>query len=136
MTPTSTPNNYSCDMRCAGNEPEICGGAGVISIYNNTDFTPPSIKPSIGKYHPAGCATDPNTNGRALQGASTTSPQMTEEMCVKFCLGHEFHYAGYVLQKVMPLNVTDKHTVSSTARNAFATTKSSPVRELWSATVC
>lgn len=81
-------------MRCAGNEPDICGGPSALSLYNNTAFISPTHKPSIGRYHSQGCLLDPNTNGRSLQGAMFTDPGMTEEKCVKYCLGHEYRYAG------------------------------------------
>ena len=81
-------------MRCQGAEPEICGGPNVLSLYNNPGFTPPKIKTPIGKYTAKKCLTDPNTSGRSLQGASMTNPQMTEELCVKFCLGRQYNYAG------------------------------------------
>lgn len=94
LTPTTTPTNYTCQMRCGGSGAEICGGPNALSLYNNTAFIPPAHKPSIGKYQSKGCLSDPNTQGRSLQGASTTNPKMTEEMCVKYCLGKRFHYAG------------------------------------------
>jgi hypothetical protein len=94
LTPTSSPTNDTCSMRCAGNEPDICGGPAVLSLYNSTAYVSPRHKPSIGKYKPQGCLLDPNTNGRALQGASIQDPHMTEEKCVKYCLGRSYRYAG------------------------------------------
>ena len=94
LTDTSNPGNYTCEMRCPGAEPEICGGSAVLSIYNNTKYVAPKQKAKIGKYVAKGCLTDPNTSGRSLQGASTTSSVMMEELCVKYCLGQRYHYAG------------------------------------------
>ncbi|KAK4996850.1 hypothetical protein LTR66_003637 [Elasticomyces elasticus] len=92
---TSTPSNGTCSQRCAGNTTEICGGPSVLSMYNNTAYNPPKIASSAGKFVSKGCITDPNTRGRALQGASTTSSTlMTVDYCAKFCLGKNFHYAG------------------------------------------
>lgn len=97
LTPTSTPNNYTCKMRCQGAGAEICGGSSALSLYNNTNFTPPEVPASIGKYKTSNlsCVTDPNTNGRALQGNRTVSTTgMSVEYCVKFCLGSYYHYAA------------------------------------------
>jgi hypothetical protein len=94
LTPTTTPTNYTCQMRCGGAGDQICGGPNALSVYNNPGFTPPAHKPSIGKYRATGCLADPNIQGRSLQGAFKTDPKMTEEMCIKFCLGKRYHYAG------------------------------------------
>lgn len=81
-------------MRCGGSEPQICGGANALSVYTTVGFVAPKIKTPIGKYVAKGCLTDPGTNGRALQGASTNDQAMTEDKCVKFCLGRKMRYAG------------------------------------------
>lgn len=94
LTSTTTPSNNSCQSRCMGSEPEVCGGSNALSLYVNPNYTAPIEKPFIGRYTAQTCVSDPNTNGRALQGAFTTSVNMTNEYCVKYCLGLEFHYAG------------------------------------------
>ncbi|KAK5166109.1 uncharacterized protein LTR77_008370 [Saxophila tyrrhenica] len=94
LTPTSSPNNYTCSQRCPRAGAEICGGPSVLSVYNNPRYVPPVNKKSIGKYQSKQCLLDPNSGGRTLQGASMTDPKLTEESCVKFCLGKRFHYAG------------------------------------------
>ncbi|KAK3717744.1 hypothetical protein LTR37_005515 [Vermiconidia calcicola] len=94
LTRDSTPNNNTCQMRCGGSQPQICGGPNVLSVYKNANYRPPMMKTPIGKYKAQACLTDPGTNGRSLQGASTTNPKMTEDMCVKFCLGKQMRYAG------------------------------------------
>jgi len=95
LTANTSPSNFSvCNYRCQGSGSEICGGSGALSLYNNTAFIAPGAKPSIGKYATQGCLTDTNTAGRSLQGASMVSASMTNEMCVKFCLGKQYHYAG------------------------------------------
>lgn len=94
-TPTTTPSNATCNMRCGGRGDQICGGSNAISLYNNTAYVAPKIKTPIGKYVNKQCLTDPaGTAGRALQGASTTSTTMTADVCVKFCLGKRLKYAG------------------------------------------
>ena len=94
LNTTSTPNNSTCKMRCSGAGNEICGGSNALSIYKNSTYVAPSVKTQIGNFLNKQCLTDPNTKGRALTGASTTSPQMTPDMCVKFCSGKSFQYAG------------------------------------------
>ena len=81
-------------MRCRGAGDQICGGPNALSLYNNTGYVSPGPAPRVGKYDSLGCVSDPSNGGRALQGASTTDPQMSNEKCVKFCLGKGFHYAG------------------------------------------
>ncbi|KAK3710628.1 hypothetical protein LTR37_010256 [Vermiconidia calcicola] len=66
----------------------------VLSMHKNANYRPPKMKTPIGKYKAQDCLTDPGTNSRSLQGASTTNPKMTEDMCVKFCLGKQIRYAG------------------------------------------
>lgn len=95
LTLTSSPANTSCEMRCQGSEPEICGGASVLSMYNNTAYAVPQTKPSVGKYKTQQCLLDPNDgSGRALQGSILSGPDMTVEVCTKYCLGNYYHYAG------------------------------------------
>ena len=93
LNATSTPKNDTCNMRCIGNNNQMCGGPGAMSLYNNTAFIPPKAKSPIGKYVAKGCLTE-GTNGRALQGDGMTNANMTNEMCVKYCLGKRYHYAG------------------------------------------
>lgn len=82
-------------MRCTGAGDQLCGGPNALSLYKNLAFTPPVIKPLIGKYASKQCLTDPlASGGRSLQGASTTSSTMTADVCVKFCMGKRFRYAG------------------------------------------
>lgn len=92
---TSTPNNSTCNMRCSGAGDQLCGGPNALSLYKTPNFTPPAIKPSVGKYVTKGCLTDPGgAGGRSLKGASTASDNMTVDSCVKFCLGKFYRYAG------------------------------------------
>ena len=95
LTPDTNPSNLTaCEERCFGSEPEICGGAGAMSLYINEAYKAPEEKPSIGKYQAGTCLTDRNATGRALQGASMSDDYMTVEKCIKYCLGTYNHYAG------------------------------------------
>lgn len=93
-SPTTTPSNATCNMRCGGRGDQLCGGPNAISLYNNTAYVAPKIKSPIGKYVAKGCFTDPGGDKRPLTAASTSSDTMTADMCVKFCLGKRMHYAG------------------------------------------
>lgn len=88
-----TMDGSTCNQRCAGNFSEVCGGGGALSVYNNTQYIKTAITPSVGKYLSKQCLTEP-PSARALNGASMTSNAMTPNMCVKFCLGKQCHYAG------------------------------------------
>ena len=93
LTPTSTPSNYTCQMRCQGSEPEVCGGPNALSLYNNTGYQAPQAKSPIGPYEAIGCLSDPALAGRGLQGSTTTNyTGMTEEICLDFC--YPSLYAG------------------------------------------
>jgi hypothetical protein len=105
IDPSAVSGWPSCNWNCGGtmNDDllEICGGYGYMSIYNNTAsadddprLVPAAPKPSVGKYKLKGCLTDPNKSGRALAGPSTRDDAMTNDMCVKFCLGNQMHYSG------------------------------------------
>ncbi|GAB7347896.1 hypothetical protein MBLNU459_g5419t1 [Dothideomycetes sp. NU459] len=83
-----------CSMRCAGNFSQVCGGSGALSVYNNTQYVKQAVTASVGKYFSKQCLTEPAGGGRALNGAMMASDSMTPNMCVKFCLGKQYHYAG------------------------------------------
>lgn len=59
--------------------------------------TPPGFAQAVESLEPGwidvGCIAE-GTNGRALTGATTTSPNMTANWCAKFCQSHNFVYAG------------------------------------------
>jgi hypothetical protein len=89
----ATYNNTGCNMPCTGNPSEVCGGANRLTVYENDEFTPPQIVPSVGGYDSMGCVTE-GTSERALQGPVLNSPTMTPKDCVLFCKGQGYPYAG------------------------------------------
>ncbi|KAH9811722.1 hypothetical protein Tdes44962_MAKER05870 [Teratosphaeria destructans] len=93
---TSPTNSSACSDRCLGNETEICGGSNALSVYNFTSYVAPSYTPAEGgKYGHVGCLLDPNNaGGRALQPGAMTNAHMTVDICIKYCLGKYYHYAG------------------------------------------
>lgn len=85
-----------CTMPCGGNANQICGGPGALSVYNNTLLLPPKtpvIIPSVDNYGSQGCYTE-GVGERALAGSTTANSGMTVAMCVSFCKGLGFKYAG------------------------------------------
>ncbi|KAI6128107.1 copper radical oxidase-like protein [Pisolithus croceorrhizus] len=95
----------SCDMTCAGNASEYCGGPDHLNLYNYTG-TPATtdntgggtsteffITPSLsGGWTYGGCYVD-NANGRVL-GDELDSNDMTVESCVAHCTADSFTIAG------------------------------------------
>jgi hypothetical protein len=82
----------SCGYPCAGNSYENCGGAGTFDLFTN-----PSLFPS-GPKLPAGwvageCRTEPS-GGRALNGYTFSSNNMTNELCASTCASRNFTIAG------------------------------------------
>jgi hypothetical protein len=81
-----------CDMTCAGNATEICGGPGGLSLYKLSGPVPsPTASSTPPAYTYVGCQSD-NTNDRTLIQLVVTSPAMTVELCTSFCAG--FSYFG------------------------------------------
>lgn len=82
----------TCDMACAGNADEICGGWNVMSVYRYDYTTPtPTVPPTPAPlvitptaYDYIGCAFDSNGH-RVLSGESTKGdPEMTTEVRVLY----------------------------------------------------
>lgn len=68
-----------CNMVCAGNETEYCGGSWRLTVYASTTLAPPSIPSTVAGYTSLGCWTD-NVDGRALPNLYANN-SMTLEMC-------------------------------------------------------
>lgn len=98
LTPTSSPPNSTCSYKCKGDDSQICGGSNALSVYTNPTYQASSevafVTTNAGQYKSQHCLTEPGSGGRALQGASTTSQDMTVELCVNFCSGKSMKYAG------------------------------------------
>lgn len=99
---------YQCDHKCPGNFTEYCGGGQFMSVYNNTDpsFVPTTdlsnsvyqmtVTPAPYAKNYLGCASE-GTNGRALNGTTYSSTNMTIESCAKFATVTN-NYALYGLE--------------------------------------
>lgn len=85
-----------CQMVCAGDASEICGGWGYFSLYG-TAATPPALTPAISPpkvtYVDEGCNTE-GTSVRALSGTTHASNAMTIGECGAFCQSSGFLWFG------------------------------------------
>ncbi|KAG4411385.1 hypothetical protein IFR04_015473 [Cadophora malorum] len=106
LAPTTPDGLSGCNMLCAGNLSEYCGGGNRLNVYNFNNAiatitasapaptgTGPAIKPTIGPYSYYGCQTE-GTTARALAGAAMASDSMTLEMCQAFCAAGNFALFG------------------------------------------
>ncbi|KAF4569998.1 hypothetical protein EYR40_008982 [Pleurotus pulmonarius] len=101
------PSATGCDMPCAGDVTQLCGGADRINVYSRPgapnppgggegdgdgdgDEEPENPQNVPGWTH-LGCHTD-TVAVRSLTGANTASATMTPATCAAFC--SEFEYAG------------------------------------------
>ncbi|KAG4437963.1 hypothetical protein IFR05_006544 [Cadophora sp. M221] len=106
VAPTTPDGLSGCNMLCAGNLSEYCGGGNRLNVYNFNNAiatitasaptptgTGPSIKPVVGTYSYYGCQTE-GTVARALAGSATASDGMTLEVCQTFCANGNFALFG------------------------------------------
>ena len=95
LPPNTALNATGCNMPCAANGQETCGGRSRLSVYNNTAIVPPAAKPVVSGYSYQSCFTDPSSSARTLSGyASSNATGMTQELCVATCSARGYRYAG------------------------------------------
>jgi hypothetical protein len=88
-------NQTGCNMACAGDTSQLCGGRSRLSVYNDTAIHAPSVQTEISGYRYQGCYTDPSSSQRALSGYTTTDATgMTQQRCVATCSARNYLYAG------------------------------------------
>jgi len=75
----------NCDMKCAGNSNEICGGSWANSLY---EFVISGV--TVGDYK--GCFKD--TENRDLTGYTQQDPKLTLQSCSNICRQKGFKYAA------------------------------------------
>lgn len=108
LNPSSTPiASTKCNMKCAGNSTETCGGANAISLYNNTQYVKPTNPNPVNvpnqpgtQFNYVGCFTEGN-GARALGSTSNTvgiaaptSTNLTVESCAGFCFQKGYNWMG------------------------------------------
>ncbi|RFU33902.1 hypothetical protein B7463_g2402, partial [Scytalidium lignicola] len=93
----AAPASSGCNMACAGNSAETCGGSNRLNIYSHGGSTsPPPPPPPSGGWKLLGCYTDSVAartlaNGEGVTGGPTA---MTVELCQAACSAGGFSYAG------------------------------------------
>ena len=89
------PTVSTCNVRCAGDYGQVCGGRSFLSVYENHNYTEVLVNPFVGHYLSKRCVTDPNAALRPLKaGGYNDGVNMTVESCVRFCQTHGYKYAG------------------------------------------
>jgi len=89
----ATVGQDGCNIACAGNSTDICGGVNRISVYQDTSFVPDHIVDVSGNYTEVGCFSEPS-NQRAIQGSVVVSSSMTVDFCTETCASMGFPFAG------------------------------------------
>ncbi|GIZ42477.1 hypothetical protein CKM354_000574700 [Cercospora kikuchii] len=95
---SATPANDGCDMACAGNSTELCGGSNRLNVYQasaapTTEATPAALPSG---WSSLGCYTD-SAGARSLpvgMGVPGDYNNMTIEGCLTACGKQGFSYAG------------------------------------------
>ncbi|WVQ99094.1 hypothetical protein IAU59_006226 [Kwoniella sp. CBS 9459] len=80
----------TCDMSCPGQPGSICGGPSLLSLFKDSSLLYSLTQ--IGSWNKQGCIQE--VGGRALNGASLVTNDMTLEKCTSFCANKGFAFAG------------------------------------------
>ncbi|ORX38365.1 hypothetical protein BD324DRAFT_578097 [Kockovaella imperatae] len=89
---TLLDNDEKCDMKCANNAYESCGGPNALTLFNNPSLYPAAEVLPAGWVN-SGCVTEA-INGRALASYSISSSSMNHSMCIAACSSQGYKYAG------------------------------------------
>lgn len=85
-------NDGSCNMGCAGNMGQLCGGGNRLNLYKNNQYViPPTPNPGLYTFKYQGCYTD-NGNSHALTNLYEDWGAMRVQRCLLKAAG--FKYAG------------------------------------------
>ncbi|KAK7958461.1 wsc domain-containing protein [Apiospora saccharicola] len=110
----------ACGKPCGGNNTEICGDGGLLSLFYSSDPTkysgPPAIVSGNANYTYYGCVGEPQ-NGRALS-ASYGNSSMTVPQCLTWAASKGYKYAGLEYSQ----ECWGGNTLSSGATNKTNTT--------------
>lgn len=104
--------------------------AAAITLLGLAAAQDPSPIPAFPPWNYTGCANEPGI-GRALDGASTSSANMTAELCLDFCAAADFGLAGleYGRECVPPTHTLHPAVLPLTRRtDVSAATRCSPTR--------
>ncbi|OXC63157.1 hypothetical protein AYX13_06867 [Cryptococcus neoformans] len=80
-----------CNLACAANSNENCGGSSTLTLFNNPSlYSAPTYPTGWTSY---GCMTEA-TNERALAKYSFSSSSMTPQLCMSTCQAEGYIYSG------------------------------------------
>ncbi len=95
-----------CNMACAGNSTQTCGGPNAISLYNNTLYVKPTNPNPVNvpnqsgsQYGYVGCYSEPS-GARALGStaqfgsSAPTITSLTVELCAAYCFAKGYAWMG------------------------------------------
>ncbi|CAM9721650.1 unnamed protein product, partial [Sphacelaria rigidula] len=94
-TPEEAAEATNCDVPCAGDATENCGGKNAVSLYEFGGVSPPTPSPvdsepptpTTSGYDSVGCVTD-SPAARVLSLKSIKKqPDMTADLCYGYCQG-------------------------------------------------
>jgi hypothetical protein len=86
LATTAQPSS-GCNLPCAGNTQEICGGANLNTLYNNTAFVQSQ---TVDVWQPLGCYTDSWDSRTIPANDYTDGSGMTIEACQAQAQGYQF----------------------------------------------
>lgn len=84
-------SSNACDMPCAGNSEETCGGSDALSVYNVGGTT---LQTTGATAQSVGCFLDYYPDSRALTGPSVQNGGNTNEFCQQLCTAQGYPYSG------------------------------------------
>jgi len=86
-----------CNMACAGDSTQPCGGPSRLNLFHSTAMVGPQTNPGVNGFVHMGCYSE-GTTGRALtygvSGTAIPASQMTVDRCTAACLAANFLLAG------------------------------------------
>ncbi|ORY63434.1 WSC domain-containing protein [Pseudomassariella vexata] len=85
-----------CNLECAGNSSQTCGGDTGLNIYTDTTFLPVDEQ-TIAEYRPLGCYTDNNPEAKKalfFRQTQLDNEPLTTEICLEACRSKGFPFAG------------------------------------------
>ncbi|KAL5314372.1 hypothetical protein ACEPPN_018798 [Leptodophora sp. 'Broadleaf-Isolate-01'] len=82
-----------CDAACAGDSKTLCGGTWAANLYQNENFSPPTVLAGFGNFQSRGCYQDSSKPRLVSSGHTTDDPSMTVEKCIGLA-GSSFKYVA------------------------------------------
>jgi hypothetical protein len=116
----------SCTYECAGDNSQLCGGGNHVDVYSADAVlitSKPIAIPLTAADANGGCASDyapGNNNVRTLDGASTSSNDMTVAKCEAFCDGYTYYGVEYGTECYCGNKIAESSMVASNCTTACA----------------